>query len=199
MKKTFIFFTLLAFFFAVTSATALATPNLQAFAIDSVGTSVLPAGMHFANAVGTEEMKNMEIQYDLTGTDKDISHYARLIIYKDPHDLGPTLSFIDLVEFKPELVTLMSNTGKNLVSQKMEEQGAKLIEWLPANKALINKHNGIQLGARFTLSKKLPLPMYATVAVYPQDGKLTGIALICPDTDREYWQTVYTQIINNIK
>ena len=199
MKKAFIFFTLLAFFCVVTGTTASAMPDLQAFAIDGVGTSFLPAGINSANAVGTEEMKNMETQYDLTGTDKNISHYARLIIYKDPHDLGPALSFIDLVEFKPELVTLMSNTGKNLISKKMEEQGAKLIEWLPASKALINKHNGIQLGARFSLSEKLPLPMYATVAVYPQDGKLTGIALICPDTDREYWRPVYTQIINNIK
>jgi hypothetical protein len=179
------------------TAVASAEPTMKAFAISGVGLSSLPNEIDFADAVGTETMKNMESQYDLTGSSGNVSHYARLVVYKDTRDLGAVLSLIDMVDFKAELVTLMSNMGQKLVAKKLEENGAKLVEWYPASKVQIQKHNGVQLGAKVILSEKLPLPMFATVAVYPKDGKLTGIVLLCPDSDRLYWQPVFKQIINS--
>lgn len=180
------------------SAAADSQAGVTTFAIDGVGTALIPNGLNFANSVGTETMKNIETQYDLTGVGTNGSHYARLIIYKDARDMGPVLALVDLVDFKPELVSMLSNTGKKIVSQKLEENGAKLIEWLPATKISVQKHNGIQLGSRFTLSEKFPIPMFAAVVVYPQDGKLTGIALMCPDSDRLYWQPVFAQVIGSL-
>jgi len=202
MKKVTILFAVLLAICAITVVPAFAASNqpqdgLKSFTIDGVGTSFIPNGIDFASSVGTDAMKNIETQYDLTSSGGDSSHYARLIVYKDTRDLGPALALVDLVELKPELVTLMSNMGQKLVSKKLEENGAKLIEWLPASKSLVQKHNGVQFGARLTLSDKLPMPMFAAIAVYPQDGKLTGIALMCPDTDRLYWQPVFKQILNS--
>ncbi len=143
-------------------------------------------------------MKSIEIQYDLTGPEGDVSHYARLIVYKDTRDLGPVLALVDLVEFKPELVALMSNLGQKLVAKKLEENGAKLLQWLPVSKVSIQKHNGVQFGAKVTVSEKFPVPMFTSVAVYPQDGKLTGIALMCPDSDRLYWQPIFRQMLDRV-
>lgn len=168
------------------------------FAISGVGIAQLPNAVTPAEAVGTENMKNLENQYDLSSSDQAGLHYARLVIYKDTRDMGPVLSLVDMVEFKPELITMMSNMGKKMISQKLEEQGATLIEWLPAAKAKILNHNGVQMGSRFTLTEKFPLPMFAMVAVYPQDGKLTGLAILCPDTDRLYWQPLFTQLIASV-
>lgn len=173
--------------------------SLKAFSIEGIGTSVFPAELVGEAAVGTETMTNLETQYDLTSSGKSGSHYARLVVYKDSRDLGFAGTLLDLVDFKPELVAMMSNMGKNLVSQKMEEHGLKLLEWAPVTKITVQKHNGIHLGAKFSLSDKLPLPMFASVAVYPQDGKLTGLALICPDSDKAYWQPVFTQLVQNLK
>lgn len=185
----------------VLPAEALPKPHerLQAVAIAGIGTALLPAGIEFANAIGPETMRNIETQYDLTGPDADVYHYARLIIYRDYQDLGPVLALIDMVEFKPELVTLLSNTGRNLVAKKLEESGAKLIEWLPASKVFVQKHNGVRFGVRLTLSERFPLPMFAAIAVYPQDGRITGIALLCPDSDRPYWQPVFAQILGSMR
>ena len=203
MKKVTILLAVLLTMCAISVIPTFAASNqpqesLKAFIIDGVGTTSIPNGINFASAVGTDTMKNIETQYDLTSFGGESSHYARLIVYQDTHDLGPALVLVDLVEFKPELVTLMSNLGQKLVSNKLEESGAKLIEWSHASKVLIQKHNGVQFGARLTLSEKLPMPMFTAIAVYPHDGKLTGIALMCPDSDRLYWQPVFKQIINNV-
>ena len=203
MRKVTLLFTILVAVYVIIGSPgiAVASPpqdDMKAVVIDGVGGSFIPSGVDFASAVGTENMKNIETQYDLTSTGRDCSHYARLLVYKDNHDLGPALALVDLVEFRPELVTLMSNMGQKLVSKKLDENGAKLIEWLPANKVYVQKHNGVQFGARLTLSEKLPLPMYAVIVVYPQNGTLTGIALMCPDSDRLYWQPIFKQIITSI-
>lgn len=203
MKKFIGLFTLLLTFNLITITFASPESNppvprgLKPIVIEGVGISSLPAGIDFTTAIGTETMKNIETQYDLISSGND-SHYARLIIYKDTRDLGPALALVDMVEFKPELVTLMSNMGQKLISQKLAENGAKLIEWLPVSKALVQKHNGIQFGARLTLAEKLPIPMFAAIVIYPQNSKLTGIALMSPDCDRIYWQPVFKQLINSL-
>ncbi|MDR3563050.1 MAG: hypothetical protein P4N59_16690 [Negativicutes bacterium] len=204
MKKTAIRLALAAIICLTTAlpvfaeAPAQTLAGLKSFAIEGVGTASLSGNIVFASAVGTETMKNMETQYDLTATADGNSHYARLLVYKDGRDMGPALALVDLVEFKPELVALMSSTGQKLLTRKMEENGAKLLEWLPPSKISVQKHNGVQFGSRFILAEKFPIPMYATVAVYPGDGKLTGIALMCPDSDRTYWQPVFTQLITSL-
>lgn len=200
MKKAPVILAVLLILCSISIISAAANPEagVKAFVIDGVGTAVIPNGLDFASAVGTETMKNIETQYDLTGSDATGLHYARLIVYKGGRDMGPMLALVDLVDFKPELVNLMSNAGKKIVTQKLEDNGAKLIEWLPATKISIQKHNGIQLGSRFALSEKFPIPMFAAVVVYPQDGKLTGIALMCPDSDRLYWQPIFAQVIGSI-
>lgn len=172
--------------------------DLKPFKIEGVGTAFIPGEIDCTAAVGTEMMKSIETQYDLISYEADSSHYARLIVYKGSHNLGPALALVDMVEFKPEFVTLLSNYGQNLVSKKLEENGGSCIDWLPAQKVKVQKHNGVQFGARATLSKKLPIPMYATVAVFPTGGKITGIALICPDSDRIYWQPVFGEILHDI-
>lgn len=171
----------------------------QSFVIENIGTSLVPANLQIAMALGTESLTNLETQYDLSSTETSGSHYARLIIYKDPKDLGLVGSLLDLVDFKPQLVSMLSDMGKNMISKQMEEHGLKLIEWLPVNKIIIQKHNGIAMAARFTLSEKFPIPMYASVAVYPQNNKLTGLALLCPDSDQAYWQPIFSQLITNLK
>jgi hypothetical protein len=172
--------------------------DLKAFSMEGVGVSLIPSGINIANAVGTEAMKNMETQYDLASSDTDSSHYARLIVYKDTHNLGPALALIDMVDFRPELVAMMSDMGKNLVSKKLEEHGAKLIDWLPVHTLSVKKHNGVLVGARLTLSEKLPIPMFGAIAVYTESGRLTALALMCPDSDRTYWQPVFKQLVTNI-
>lgn len=172
--------------------------ELKSFTMEGVGTSLIPCGINFASAVGTEAMKNIENQYDLTSSDADNSHYARLIVYKGAQNLGPALALVDMVDFRPELVTLMSNMGKNLVSKKLEEHGAKLIDWLPVHTISVRKHNGVLVGARLTLSERLPIPMFAAIAVYTENGGLTALTLMCPDSDRSYWQPVFKQIVTSI-
>lgn len=200
MKKAAILIALVLLVLCFASAVVWAAPqdDLKTFTMEGVGTSLIPGGINFANAVGTEAMKNIETQYDLTSSDDDSSHYARLIVYKDTHNLGPALALVDMVDFRPELVTLMSNMGQNLISKKLEEHGAKLIDWLPVHAVSVQKHNGVLVGARLTLSEKLPIPMFAAIAVYTESGRLTALALMCPDSDRPYWQPVFKQIVTNI-
>lgn len=172
---------------------------VKPFVVENIGTASVPAELEISAALGTQTMTNLETQYDLRSTAAIGSHYARLVVYKDPRDLGLAGSLLDLVDFKPELVTMLSNMEKNMVAKQMEEHGLRLVEWLPASTLTIQKHNAIQMGARFTLSEKMPLPMFAAVAVYPQNGKLTGLALLCPDSDQAYWQPIFTQLITTMK
>lgn len=188
--------------FSITIASAAQSPTsiqIQSFPIEGIGTSSVPPGLIINSSVGTESMTNLETQYDLTFSDKGTSHYARFIVYKDTRDLGFAASLLDLVDFKPELMVLLSNMGKNAVSKKMEENGLTLIEWLPISKINILTHTGVQIGARFTLPEKFPMPMYASIVTYPQDGKLTGLALMCPDSDKTYWVPIFSQIVNTMR
>lgn len=169
--------------------------DVKPFSVEGIGASYLPGAVSFSSAVGTETMVNLGTQYDLTGSDVDTLHYARLVAYKDTHNLGSALAFVEKVGFRPELVALLSKMGQDMAIKKLEDNGGKLVEWLPAQTVTVQQHNGVLIGARVVLSEKLPIPMFASVAVYPEGGSLNGIALICPDSDRLYWQPVFTKLL----
>ncbi len=192
----FLLFTFLTLSFSVSAA---AVSSGTVFSLEGVGTTWLPTNCSATAAIGTEAMTNMEIQYDLSSTDAAGIHYARLLVYKAPQDLGMAGTLIDLIGFKPEIYPLLSEMGKNLISKKLEESNLKLIEWLPASKSSIPNHPGIQLALRATLPEKLPLPMFAIVNLVPRNGQITAVALVCPDIDKNYWQPVYLQMLSSLK
>lgn len=167
--------------------------------IDGLGTSILPVEMTCTAAVGTETMINLETQYDLTQVSPDGYHYARLILYKDPRDMGMASSLIDMVGVRPEMLPMLSDTGKKLVTKVLDEHGLKLLDWSPLSKITVLKHDGVQLGASVILSEKFPVPMYALIALYLQDGKITAIGLLTPDSDRAYWRPVFGNFIENLR
>lgn len=164
--------------------------------IAGVGRFTVPQNIKCTNAVGADA-KNLADQYDLNNQSKDGMRYARFVVYQDSHDLGMATTLINMVAEKPELIPVMAEMGKSFIVKKMEENGAKLVEWLPAGKATVQKHSGIQLGARFILSEKFPVTVYTTFAVYSLENKLTGVALMCPDSERSFWQPVFEQIIKS--
>ncbi|WP_346354979.1 hypothetical protein [Azotosporobacter soli] len=198
-RHFFSLFLLFVFLALPLTTSAAISSSGSVFSLEGVGTTSLPTGCSATAAVGTESMTNMETQYDLSATDTAGIHYARLLVYKAPQDLGMAGTLIDLIGFKPEIYPLLSEMGKTLVSKKLEENNLKLIEWLPANKSSIPNHPGIQLALRATLPEKLPLPMFAIVNLVPRNGQITAVVLICPDIDKNYWQPIYLQMLGSLK
>lgn len=170
--------------------------ELKPLAIAGVGTLELPDWLTATAAKGLEKQENVGLQFDLVGLSKDTWHYARLISYRMDQNLGMAAMLFGMAEANPQL---LGELARPLIAKSLEENGGKVLEWLPVKKATLGGRSVSVLTARLIMTEKVPLPMYASVYVFMNKDKLSGLGLFCPDSDRQFWSPLFIQTANRLK
>ncbi|MEN6566412.1 MAG: hypothetical protein ABFC57_08925 [Veillonellales bacterium] len=167
--------------------------------IADIGTLLLPLPVEATEAKGVEGTAAIAAQYDITANINDTRHYARLIIYKDTKDMGLAADIFTQASANTKSLQLISGAVKEMVGKSITENGAQLLQWYPLKPAAVGKTNAINLTSLLIVTEKLPLPMFANVYVFTQDRHLTGLALLCPDSDRTYWEPLFRDMMATVK
>jgi len=170
-----------------------------ALAVSGVGTINLPDWLEAKAAKGLEGQQNAGQQFDLIGLSKETWHYARLISYKVEQDLGPAALLFSMADSNPQVLELMSGLIRPMLTKNLEENGGKVLEWYPAKKASFGGRNVPVLTARLIMTDKVPLPMFATVYVFMQGDRPSGLGIFCPDSDRLFWTPLFSQMVSQMK
>lgn len=170
-----------------------------ALEVADVGTLMLPAGLDIKDAKDTENAPGLDSQYDLVCLSNDTWHYARLVVFKDKRDMGLAAEMFNQGLQSPQVLKMLSDAAKDMVEKNLTSNGSKLLQWYPPRSAMIGSHNGIGLAFRFTAADKLPMPLYANMYFYMPNRQLVGLAVLCPDSDRQYWEPVFKDSIANLK
>lgn len=166
--------------------------------IADLGTLMLPAGLDIKDAKDTETTSGLDSQYDLVCLSNDTWHYARLVVFKDKRDMGLVAEMFNQGIQNPHVLKVLSNAGKDMIEKKLANNGSQLLQWYPPKSTKIGRHNGLGLSFRATATDKLPLPLYATAYVYVTTRQLVGLAILCPDSDRQYWEPLFRDAVANI-
>lgn len=167
--------------------------------IAEVGTLMLPAGLDIKDAKDTETTPGLDSQYDLVCLANDTWHYARLVVFKDTRDMGLAAQLFNQGIQNPQVLKVLSNAGKDVIEKNITKHGSQLLQWYPPKTALVGKRTGLSLAFRFTATDKLPMPLYATMYFYMPNRQLIGLAIICPDSDRQYWEPLFKDSVANLK
>lgn len=168
--------------------------------LDGIGTLLFPAGIDIKPAQGDTSAPRVEDQYDLTFLSADDTwHYARLITFQDKKDMGLAAELFNQGVKNPQLLKALSASAKEALEKSITEKGAHLLEWYPAKPAAAGKHTALSLAFRCTATDQLPMPLYVTVYFFVPDHQLTGLAVLCADSDRKYWDLVFTNSVAKLR
>ena len=188
-------FTIIAGLNLGTCQAAVGTP----LEIAEVGTLMLPAGLDITDANDTETKPGLSSQYDLVCLSNDTWHYGRLVVFKDKRDMGLAAEMFNQGIQNRQVLKVLSDAAKDMIEKNLTNNGSKLLQWYSPKTALIGKHKGLSLAARFTATDKLPMPLYASMYFYMPSRQLVGLAIICPDSDRQYWDPLFRDSVANLE
>ena len=164
--------------------------------VSGVGSLSLPDWLEAKEAKGLENQTNAGLQYDLVGLYKDTWHYARLVTYKMEQNMGVAALLFGVAEANPQV---LGELARPLLDKNLAENGGKILEWMPAKKAMLGGRNVPSISARLIMTDKVPLPMAATVYVFMHQDRLFAIGLFAPDSDRQFWTQQFRQMSADMK
>lgn len=186
---------------SLNSHTAFADPVVISTPLElsDIGTLLLPLPLTVKEAKGFEGTAAIAAQYDMTANVGDTCHYARLIVYKDGKDMGFAADMLNQASANPKSLQMISGAVRDMIGQSIADNGAQLLQWYPLKPAVVGKNNAISLSSLLIVTEKLPLPMFTNVYVFTQNRHLTGLALLCPDSDRTFWEPLFRQMMTAVK
>lgn len=164
--------------------------------VSGVGIMRLPDWVECKEAVGLEKQQNAGQQFDLVGLSQNTWHYARLVSYRMEQNLGAASLLFGIAEANPRA---LGEVARPLLSKSLEDNGGKILEWTPANKAPLGGRSVPVIKARLIMTDKVPLPMAATVYVFMHQDRLTALGLFSPDSDRLFWEQYFRQMATDMK
>ena len=166
------------------------------FDVPGVGSFGLPEWLEVKPAKPMDGQQNAGLQYDMTGLTKDVWHYARFVSYRLEQNLGPAAILFAAIEANPQLLVSLVQP---MLAKSMEDNGGKVLEWYPGKKASLGGRSVPTLTARLIMTDKVPLPMFATVYVFMTQEKVSALGIFCPDSDRLFWDPLFTQMAGQMK
>ena len=169
-----------------------ATGDTKAVAMGPSGTALIPATVEFKEALSIQGLTMPIAQWDMTAASKDRWHYARVIFFQDGE--RSSLEMVEQIELNDVMLGMISEMARSTIEKAAGNNGARLLKWHPAERSAMARRNAIAFTAQMILTDKLPLPMYGNIHVFVKDKRLNVLALVCPDSDSEYWQPVFRQM-----
>lgn len=164
--------------------------------LDGIGTLILPAGIDIKPAQGETASQRLEAQYDLTFLSADDTlHYARLITFQDKQDMGLAAELFNQSIKNPQLLKLLSTQAKERLEKTIAEKGVRLLQWYPATSIKAGNYTALNLAFRCTATDQLPMPLYVTISIFTPDRQLSGLGILCADSDRKYWDPVFRSTV----
>lgn len=166
--------------------------------VTDIGTLTLPGNLDIKPAREAETAPGLSAQYDLTCFDNTTWHYARLVIFKDNRDMGLAAVMFNQGVQNPQILTVLSDSAKDMLEKSMSQNGAHMLEWYPPKSAVAGKYNALSVAFRCTATDKLPMPLYASMYFFVPDQKLAGLAIFCADSDRKYWEPLLKDAVQKL-
>ena len=166
--------------------------DTKAVSMGSSGTALIPASAEFKEAVTIQGLTMPIAQWDMTAASKDRWHYARVIFFQDGE--RSSLEMVEQIELNDVMLGMISEMARSTIEKAAANNGARLLKWHPVERLAMARRNAIAFTAQMILTDKLPLPMYGNIHVFVKDKRLNVLALVCPDSDSEYWQPVFRQM-----
>jgi len=160
----------------------------------------LPTEVKAKEAVPSDRMPSALVgQYDLTRDAGKVLRYARVMVYQEQRDLGLIADTFQLLGRSPQVINMLSPLAKSAITQSLESNGGQVLEMYPVTQINIGNKPAVNIAARVIASEKLPIPLYLQAFLFTQERKLTGVAYLCTDGDREFWQPMLQKAVQEMR